>query len=89
MTDDEGRPRALLLSPGNTNDTRKAGDVVREAGPIPRLIADRGYDANHLRDLLAQRGAEADPLHDLTRAPIPYDRDAYRTRNLVERMWAG
>ena len=65
-----------------------AGDLVRAAGPIRRLVADRGYDANHLRDLLAERGAEAViPSTTSRRAPIHYDRDAYRTRNLVERMW--
>jgi transposase len=78
----------LLLSPGNTNDIRMAGDLVRAAGPIRRLIADRGYDANHLRDLLAECGAEAViPSTTSRRAPIPYDKEAYRARNLVERMW--
>jgi transposase len=88
LTDDDGRPRVLLLSPGNINDIRMAGDLVLAAGPIRRLIADRGYDANHLRTLLAERGAEAViPSTTSRKAPIPYDRDAYRSRNLVERMW--
>jgi hypothetical protein len=30
--------------------------LVEAAGPARRLIADRGYDAMHLRNLLADRG---------------------------------
>ena len=49
---------------------------------------DRGYDANHLRDLLAARGTAAViPSTSSRRAPIPYDVEAYKARNLVERMW--
>jgi transposase len=75
----------LLLSPGNTHDIRMAGELVRAAGLIRRLIADRGYDANHLRDLLAECGAEAViPFTTSRRAPIPYNKAAYRTRSPVK-----
>ena len=78
----------LLLSAGNIHDINMAADLVRAAGPIRRLLADRGYDANHLRQLLADRGAEAViPSTTSRRAPIPYDKLAYRDRNRVERMW--
>ncbi len=88
MTDEVGRPRVLLLSPGNINDIAMAEPLLSAAGPITRLIADRGYDANHLRRLLAERGAEAViPSTASRKAPIPYDATAYRARNLVERLW--
>lgn len=78
----------LLVSAGNTNDIQMAHALVAGVGPFRRLIADRGYDANHLRKLLAECGAEAViPSTASRRAPIPYDTEAYRTRNLVERMW--
>lgn len=78
----------LLLSGGNTNDISLAAALVKAAGPVRRLIADRGYDANHLRRLLAERGIEAVIPSTITRRhPIPYDVTAYRARNLVERMW--
>lgn len=65
-----------------------AAALVRAAGPIPRLLADRGYDANHLRKLLADQATEAViPSTTSRRAPIPYDTLAYRDRNRVERMW--
>lgn len=61
---------------------------MEAAGPAHRLIADRGYDANHLRRLLAERGTEAViPSTTSRKTPIPYDAQAYRARNQVERMW--
>lgn len=65
-----------------------AAALIQAAGPFRKLLADRGYDADHLRRLLAQRGAEAViPSTASRRAPIPYDVLAYRDRNRVERMW--
>ena len=78
----------LLLSAGNINDISMAEALIQAAGPFRRLLADRGYDANHLRKLLAQRGTEAViPSTASRKAPIPYDTSAYRDRNRVERMW--
>jgi transposase len=78
-----------LLSAGNTNDITMARDLVEAAGPFQRLLADRGYDADHLRRLLAERNAEAViPTTTSRRRPIPYDVIAYRQRNKVERLWA-
>lgn len=88
MTDDDGRPRVLLLSPGNINDMTMAKALIDGAGPFTRLLADKGYDTNAIRDLVAARGAEAViPSTAQRRTPIPYDRDAYRARNQVERLW--
>ena len=62
--------------------------LVEAGGPATKLIADRGYDANHFRDLLAARGTEAViPSTTSRRSPIPYDAQAYKARNLVERIW--
>ena len=89
LTDAEGRPRVLLLSPGNTNDIALASSLVAAAGPIKRLIADRAYDANSLRQLLANQGTGAViPSTESRRQPIPYNKAIYRQRNLIERMFA-
>lgn len=62
--------------------------IIAAGRPIRRLIGDKGYDANSLRQLLAQRGTTAViPSTASRRAPIPYDARAYRQRNLVERMF--
>ena len=57
--------------------------------PTPRrLIADRAYDARSFREWLADRGCEAViPPNPTRKHPHSYDRDAYRQRNLVERMF--
>jgi len=62
--------------------------LLRALPPITRVVADRAYDSNALRALIAQLGAEAviPPSSDRVRQ-IPYDRVAYRSRNLVERLW--
>jgi transposase len=57
-------------------------------GRFSRLIADKGYDSNAIRAAIAAQGAEAviPPLSSRKTA-IPYDPEAYRARNLVERLW--
>lgn len=58
------------------------------AGRFERLIADRGYDSNAIRSSAKAQGAEVVvPPTRSRKTPIPYDRDVYRTRNLVERLW--
>jgi transposase len=78
----------LLLSAGNINDISMAEALLSAAGPIRRLLADKGYDAGHLRKRLTSQGAEAViPSTSSRKAPIPYDKLAYKERNLVERLW--
>jgi len=63
--------------------------LLAAAGPIKRLIADKAYDANSLRQLLASARAKAViPSTTSRRQPIPYDKRMYRQRNLIERMFA-
>ena len=78
----------LLLTAGNINDISLARALLKAAGPVRRLIADRGYDAKHLREFLAEQQAEAViPSTKSRREPIPHDVVAYRDRNRIERMW--
>ena len=88
MTDDAGRPRLLLLAPGNQHDVTMAPELLRLVGPIRRLLADKAYDTNKLRRQLADQGVEAVIPSIARRKPlIPYDPVAYRQRNLIERMF--
>lgn len=58
------------------------------AGRFHCLIADRGYDTNAIRAAIAGLGAEVViPSTAGRRAPIAHNREAYRARNLVERLW--
>jgi transposase len=78
-----------MLSAGNINDMTMAASLIEAAaGRFDRLIADRGYDTNAIRAAITAQGARVViPSTTSRRAPIPYDRDAYKARNLVERLW--
>lgn len=61
--------------------------LIEAAGPFRPLLAERGYDANHLRERLAERGAKGViPSTTSRKILIAYDAKAYRDRNRVERM---
>jgi transposase len=52
------------------------------------LLADKGYDANALRDSLAQRNAFANiPPKSNRRDPICFSKYLYKMRNRVERFF--
>jgi transposase len=52
------------------------------------LIADKGYDANALREAVAQRGAWANiPPKANRKTPICFSKHLYKARNLVERSF--
>lgn len=52
------------------------------------LIADKGYDANALREAVRERGAWANiPPKANRREPICFSKHLYKARNLVERFF--
>lgn len=77
-----------MIAPGNLHDVMMAPELLSAAGPIRRLIADKAYDTDRLRSLLAEQGIEAVIPSIARRKPLlAYDREAYRQRNLIERMF--
>ena len=65
-----------------------APSLVETAGLIARLIADKAYDTNPFRAVLADKAIEPVIPSIRRRKPlIPYDAEAYRQRNLIERMF--
>jgi transposase len=65
-------PMAELL----LNDLPRGADV----------IADRGYDADWIRELIADQGCKAQiPPKSNRRDHIPFSKRKYKSRNLVER----
>jgi putative transposase len=52
------------------------------------VIADKGYDADHLLEAILRRGAKpVIPPKSNRRAPHHYDKNLYQQRNLVERFF--
>jgi len=87
VADPRGRPVALALTPGNLGDIRMAVPLLERVAFPRRLIADKAYDADSLRDWLRARRVEAVIPSNATRhRPYPLDRRAYRRRNVVERL---
>ena len=65
-----------------------AAEVLRRSPTPRRLLADRAYDAKKLRDWLIERGVEpVIPPNPTRKNPSLWDFEAYRGRNLVERMF--
>lgn len=57
------------------------------ADRVDALLADKGYDAETIREAFAKAGVEAViPAKSNRRILIPHDREKYRRRNLVERF---
>ncbi len=86
-TDALGNPVRLLFGPGQRNDITRAHDLI-EGFEADAVIADKGYDADHLREAVLERTAEpVIPPKSNRRAPLPYDKALYKERNLVERFF--
>ena len=90
LADVIGRPAVIHLTPGNAADVTTAAAVLGAApGRMRRLIAGRGYDANHLRAALKAGGTT--PIIPGTRSrkrPIHHDRRRYKDRWRIEAMFA-
>ncbi|MCK1490057.1 IS5 family transposase [Bradyrhizobium sp. 180] len=88
VVDSNGLPIRLALSPGEAHDVsacRKTA-VSSEAGSM--LLADRGYDADWIRELTMKKGAWANiPPKSNRTEPICFSPYLYRARNQVERFF--
>jgi len=89
VVDGQGRPIAFEITPGQLGDLRAA---IALLGPLPAAsicLADCAYDSHGFRSFLANRGTHAVVPNNRTRKnPYPFDRQAYRRRNLIERMFS-
>jgi transposase len=88
LVDTNGLPIRLALSPGEAHDNRLAGKLLSRLQSGSMLLADRGYDANWIRDLTMKTGAWANiPPRSNRRDPICFSPHLYRARNRVERFF--
>lgn len=89
ITDARGLPITLKPTAGQAHDGRSADDMLGTVGPGQTLLADAAYDSNPLRDHLADIGAKA-VIRPIPRrsVPPPWDRDACRRRNRIERFFS-
>src|ERR1700755_2726345 len=78
----------LALTPGETHDNRLCSALLSALLPQTMLLADRGYDADWIRELARQQGAWANiPPKRNRKDPICFSPYLYRARNLIERFF--
>ena len=88
MVDGAGAPCALSLTPGNEADVTHAPEVLEEMEE-GKLVADKGYDSDPLRNWLADRGVTSCiPPRSNRIDPPPFSRVSYRKRHLLENFFA-
>ena len=78
-----------MLTRGQAHDVQGFAPLFRMiTDRIEAFLADRGYDADAIRDEIAAAGVEAViPAKSNRRSPAPHDRVKYRWRNLIERLF--
>jgi transposase len=59
LVDSNGLPVRLALSPCEAHDNRLAGNLLSRLKSGSMLLADRGYDADWIRELAKKKGAWA------------------------------
>ncbi|ESY97721.1 transposase IS298 [Mesorhizobium sp. LNHC209A00] len=70
------------------SDIASAADLIKELPEGAMLLADKGYDANALRNAVTERKAWANiPPKANRKDPICFSPFLYKARNLVERFF--
>ena len=82
-----GNPVRLIGSPGQRNDSAFAHELI-EGIVANAIIADKGYDADHLCERIAASGGEIviPPKRNRT-VKRPYDAELDKERNIIERFF--
>ena len=77
------------ITPGQTSDHLGFDLVMVDNLPEPSvLLADRGYDSDHIRKTMQARdGVPVIPMRKTRKLRVAVDRRLYRLRNLVERCF--
>jgi transposase len=88
VVDTRGLPVRLGLTIGEAHDNRLVLPLLSGLKSGTMLLADRGYDADWIRNLANDYGAWANiPPKRNRRDPICFSPCLYRARNLVERFF--
>lgn len=87
LVDGAGAPLVLSLSPGNEADISHANNLLEEM-PSGKVVADKGYDSDPLRNWLKGRGVTTCiPPRSNRIHPVSFSRVSYRKRHLVENFF--
>ena len=76
------------MTGGNVADIKGAAPLLASIQASSHLIADKGYDADHLRSYLHERGTKpVIPNKTNRKRTFPFDADLYGLRNIIERTF--
>jgi len=84
-----GLPIAFAITGGEVSDFKGYLPIMNADGPAPKvLLADKGYDADFIREDMERRGGMAMiPTKRNRKIQIPVDPAIYALRNMVERAF--
>jgi putative transposase len=86
--DQRGRLIAFILTAGQRGDAPVAHELIAMSPAAETLAADRAYDSDALRRQLLARGMRpVIPNAPYRKRLHPFDAEAYKRRNLVERAF--
>jgi transposase len=82
-------PIAAEITAGEVSDYSGFASLMEAEGPEAKvLLADRGYDSDHVRETLEEKGAATViPTRRNRKVQIPVDGHIYALRNRIERCF--
>ena len=82
-----GNPVRLLLTAGQASEYGQANALI-DGFQADYVLADKGYDSDEFVQIITTTGAQAVIPPRKNRTTLrDYDRDVYKERNLVERLF--
>jgi transposase len=82
---------AFALSPGNAHDASEGRALLEDLGPMPQglpMLTDKAYEGDETRQLVLDLGMiPVVPPKSNRLDPWEYDRELYKKRNEVERLF--
>lgn len=87
LTDALGRPLRVVITAGQVNDSTQV-DLLLEDAPTADVLADKGYDSDHVLEKIEDPGVSAViPPKSNRKLQRAYDRELYKERNRIERTF--
>jgi transposase len=88
LTDALGNLVRFKFLPGQRSEIVGVYDLI-EGLTFDAMLADKAFDADHLRERLKEQNAEAViPAKRNRLRPIPHDTEAYKWRHLIENYFS-
>jgi transposase len=85
LADAKGRLIAILLTGGQAHDCPVAQRLIDRVEPAERMLGDKAYDSNELRDELDKRGTKSViPNRTSRKCPFPFSKHLYKMRWRIE-----